>query len=77
MAKASLYREAVWLSRQGAGLEIWISRVQVLLWLLAGFVPGSPWLNSSAVLLDSQLVCLLPDGILNLLSLFKSGVHVN
>ena len=44
---------------------------------LAGFVPGSPWLNSSAALVYSQVVCLLPVGILNLLSLFQSGVPVN
>ena len=53
------------------------SRVQVPLWPLAGFVPGSPWLNSSAALVCSQLVCLLPVGILNLFSLFQSGVPVN
>ena len=44
---------------------------QVPLGPLAGFVPGSPWLNSSAALVYSQLVCLLPVGILNLLSLFQ------
>ena len=64
-------REAAWLSGQCAGLEIWRSRVQVPLWPIAGFVPGSPWLNSSAALVHSQLVCLLPVGILNLLSLFQ------
>ena len=32
----------------------------------AGFVPGNPWLNCSAELVYSQLVCLLPVGILNL-----------
>ena len=63
---------AEWPSGQGAGLEIWRSRVQVPLWPLAGFVPRSPWLNSSAALVYSQLVCLLPVGILNLLSLFQS-----
>ena len=36
-----------------------------------GFVPGSPWFNFSAALVQSQLVCLLPVGILNLLSLFQ------
>lgn len=46
---------AEWL---GAGLEIGISRVQV-----------PP--NSSAALVHSQLVCLLPVGILNMLSLFE------
>jgi len=35
------------------------------------FVPGSPWFNSSAALVHSLLVCLLPVGILNLLSLFQ------
>ena len=49
---------------QGAGLEIWRSWVQVPPWPLAGFVPGSPWLNSSAALVNSQVVCLLPVGIL-------------
>ena len=43
---------------------------------LVGFVPGSHWLNSSAGLVYSQLVCLLPVGILKLLSLFHSGVPV-
>ena len=46
-------------------------RVQVPLWPPAGFVPGSPWFNTSAALLQSQLVCFLPVGILNLLSLFQ------
>ena len=59
-------REAAWPSGQGAGLEIWGSRVQVPLSPRAGFVPGSPWLISSATLVYSQLVCLLLVGILNL-----------
>ena len=65
------FREAAWQSGQGAGLEIWRSWVQVPLWPLAGFVPGSPWLNSSAALVYSQLVCLLPLRILNLLNFFQ------
>ena len=32
-------------------------------------VPGSPWFNSSAMLVHSQLVCRLPVGVRNLLSL--------
>ena len=35
------------------------------------FVRGSPLFNSSAALVHSQLVCLLPVGILNLLSSFQ------
>ena len=66
------FRKAAWQSGQGAWLDIGGSRVQVSLWPLAGFVPGSPWLNSSAALVYSQLVCLLPVGILNLLSLFQT-----
>ena len=31
---------------------------------------GSPWFNSSAAIAHSQLVCLLPVGILNLFSYF-------
>ena len=36
----------------------------------ARFVPGSPWFTSLATPVQSQLVCLLPVGILNLLSSF-------
>ena len=38
---------------------------------------GSQWFNSSAALVDSELVSLLPDGILNLFSLFEllAGPH--
>ena len=43
----------------------------------SGIFPCRPWLNPSAALVYSQLVCLLPVGILNLLSLFQSGVPVN
>ena len=52
-------------------LGIWGSRVQVPPWPLAGFVRGSPLFNSSAALVYSQLVCLLPVGILNQLSSFQ------
>ena len=59
----------------GAGLEFRWPRVQVSLWPPAGFVPGySPWFKSSPVLVQSQLVYLLPVGILYLLScLFYYG----
>ena len=40
-------------------------RVQILFWLLADVVLGSPEFNFSATLVNSQLVCLLPVGILN------------
>ena len=39
--------------------------------LTTGSVPNPPWLNFSAALVYSQLVCLLPVRILNLLSLFQ------
>ena len=32
---------------------------------LAEFVPGSPWFNFPAALVNLQLVCLRPAGILN------------
>ena len=51
----------------GAGLSIRRRRVQVPPWPPAGFVRGSPEFKSSTTLLNSQLVCLLPVGILNLL----------
>ena len=51
-----------------AALEIWPSRVQAPPWPLAGFVPGSPWFNSSAALVLSQQLFLLPVGIGNLFS---------
>ena len=63
--------EPAWPSGQGARLEIWRPRVQAKLWSLAGFVPGSHWLNSSAALVYSQLVWLPPVEILNLLHLFQ------
>ena len=67
-------RMAEWLGR-------WISmrwpRVQIPLWV-------SAWFNSSVILVNSQLVCLPPVGILIMLSLFElfvsldlSGVPVN
>ena len=36
----------------------------------------SPWFNSSAALVHSQVVCLVPVGILNLLSLFQLFVSL-
>ena len=49
----------------GACLEILRSRVRDTLWPLVEFVPGSPWFNFAAALVNSQLVCLRPVGILN------------
>ena len=46
------------------GLE---PRVQVPPWPLAGFVHGSPEFKSSTTVVNSQLLCLRPVGILNLL----------
>ena len=40
------------------------SRVQDPFWPLIEFVPGSPWFNFSAALVNSQLVCLRSGGIL-------------
>ena len=51
-----LVREAAWPSGQRVGLAIRRSRVQVPLWLLAGFVFGRPEFKSSAMLVNSQLV---------------------
>ena len=56
---------AVWPSGWGACLEIRRCRVQDPLWPLIEFVPGSPWFNFPAALVNSQLVCLQPVGILN------------
>ena len=50
---------------KGACLEIRKSRVQDPLWPLVEFDPGSPWFNFPAALVNSQLVCLQPVGILN------------
>ena len=51
-------------------LEGWIEirrlRVQFPFWPLADVVLGSPEFNFSVTLVDSQLVCLLPGGNLNL-----------
>ena len=59
-------REAAWLSFEGAGLVIHMPQVQVAPWP-AGFALSIPKFKSSAVLVNSQLVCLnLPAGILNL-----------
>ena len=46
-------------------LEIRSSQVQDSFWPLVEFVPGSPWFNFLAALVNSQLVCLRPVGILN------------
>ena len=64
----SIYlRRVVQPSGWGACLEIWRSWVQDTFWLLVliEFVPGSPWFNFLAALLNSQLVYLQPVGILN------------
>ena len=45
--------------------EIRRSRVQIPFWPLADVVLGSPEFNFSAALVNSQLVCLPPVGILN------------
>ena len=52
-------------------LEIWRSRVQVQLWPPAGFVLARPWFNSSAAHVHSQLICLLPVGILQKYPILK------
>ena len=48
------------------GFEIHGSRVQIPFWLLADVVLGSPEFNFSAALVNSQLVCLPPVRILDL-----------
>ena len=50
---------------QASGLAVRRPRVRVLLWSLAGFVLGRPYFRSSAMLVNSQLVCLRPVGIFN------------
>ena len=45
--------------------ERWTCNSEVPLCPLAGFVLGSSEFKSSATLVNSQLVCLLPVGILN------------
>ena len=56
--------EAVWPSGWSARLVIRKPQLQVPPWLLAAFVLCSPEFKSSATLVNSQLVCLLPVGIL-------------
>ena len=46
------------------------SQAQDTSWPLVEFVARSPWFNLSAALVNSQLVCLRPVGILN-----KAGVE--
>ena len=48
-----------------AGLLIRQPRVQVSPWPLSGFVLGSHKSKSLIIAINSQLVCLLPVGILN------------
>ena len=54
-----------WLGCWTAGLAIQRPRVQVPCWPLAGFVHRSTEFKSSTTLVNSQLACLLPVGILN------------
>ena len=56
-------KEAAWPS---VGFEIRRSRVQIPFWPLADVVLGTPEFNFLATLVNSQLVCLPPVGILNL-----------
>ena len=60
--KRGMYLTLIWRQR---------GRVVRALDLKSGFVSGSAWFNASVALVYSQLVCLLPVGILNLLSLFQ------
>ena len=60
--------EAAWPSGWSAGLAIRKTRVQVPFWPLAGFAHGSPNFKSSAMLVNSQLVCFRLVGIRNPLS---------
>ena len=46
-------------------LESWGSWVQDMFWSLVEFVPGSPWFNFWASLLNNHLSCLRPVGVLN------------
>ena len=64
------WAETRWLSGESAGLAIRRPQVQVPLWPLAGFVCGSLEFKPSAMLVNSQLVCLWPVGFLTLLSSF-------
>ena len=45
--------------------------------LTTGFAPSSPRINPSAALVHSQLVCLLPVEILDMLSLFQYFVSLD
>ena len=64
-------KEAAWPSGKGAGLEIRRSRVH-------RDVPGSPWFNSLAALVHSQLVSLPASWDPKPVKFVsKSGVHVN
>ena len=47
-----------------------LARVQDSFWSLVEFDPGSPWLNLSAALVNTHLVCLWPVGVLNSCSCF-------
>ena len=58
-------QEVVWPSGEGACLAIRRSRVQDPFWPLIEFDPGSPWFNFPAALVNSQLVCPRPVGILS------------
>ena len=57
--------EGAWPSGQHVGLAIRWSRVRVPLWPLSGFVLGRPEFNSSATLVNSQLVASYQLGFLN------------
>ena len=52
-----------------------IAKIRTLKYFLchavAGLVPSSPIFNASVVLVNSQLVCLQPVGILNFVNMFK------
>ena len=52
-----------------------IAKIRTLIYFLchavAGLVPSSPIFNASVVLVNSQLVCLQPVGILNFINMFK------
>ena len=52
------------------------SRVQIPFWPLADVVLGSPEFNFSATLVNSQLVCLPPVGILNLVMFISLLVYI-
>ena len=56
--------EAAWPSDQRIGLAVRRCRVRVPLWPLAGFVLGRPEFNSSATLVNSQLVASCQLGVL-------------